>query len=112
VVLDTFRWSGGNTSLDAFASATPVVTLEGRFMRGRQTAAMLRLMELGELVAAGPEEYIQTALGVAADGARQAELRRAIAERRRALFGRADCLAAFQEALLAVGAARADIIFG
>ena len=42
-MLDTQRWSGGNTSLDALAAGLPIVTLPGRFMRGRQSAAMLSL---------------------------------------------------------------------
>ena len=40
-MLDTLRWSGGNTSLDALAAGLPIVTLPGRFMRGRQSAGML-----------------------------------------------------------------------
>ena len=52
VMLDTLRWSGGNTSLDALACGLPLVTLPGRFMRGRQSAGMLELMGIHELVAA------------------------------------------------------------
>ena len=55
VMIDTLRWSGGNTTLDALASALPVVTLEGRFMRGRQTAAMLRILGIEELIARDQE---------------------------------------------------------
>jgi hypothetical protein len=40
-MLDSVRWSGGNTSLDAIACALPVVTLPGAYMRARQSAAML-----------------------------------------------------------------------
>ncbi len=59
LVLDTLRWSGGNTSLDALACAVPIVTLPGRFMRGRQSAAMLRLMGVDELVAADADDYVR-----------------------------------------------------
>ena len=41
LMLDSARWSGGNTSLDAIACALPVVTVPGRTMRARQSAAML-----------------------------------------------------------------------
>jgi CRISPR-associated protein Csy1 len=99
VVLDTVRWSGGNTSLDAFAAATPVVALPGRFMRGRQTAAMLNLMGLDSLVATGPEDYVSRAI----DAARQPELRDAIRKARGALFGRPEPVAALAQALLAWG---------
>jgi CRISPR-associated protein Csy1 len=103
VVLDTTRWSGGNTSMDAFAAAVPVVTLEGRFMRARQTAAMLRMVGLEELVAHDADEYVRLALDVARDRERNAALREAIRGRRAQLFDRGDCFQAFQDALLAVG---------
>jgi predicted O-linked N-acetylglucosamine transferase (SPINDLY family) len=104
VVLDTARWSGGNTSMDAFAAGVPVVTLPGRFMRGRQTGAMMEMLGLGELCAAGPAEYVQLALDIARDRDRNAALRRAILERRESLFNRRECAVAFQDALLRVGA--------
>ncbi|MGZ5079735.1 MAG: O-linked N-acetylglucosamine transferase, SPINDLY family protein [Usitatibacter sp.] len=104
VVLDTVRWSGGNTSIDAFAAGVPVVTLPGRFMRGRQTAGMLEMMDLRELIASDPADYVRIAVGVARDRERNAALRRAIAERREVLFDRPEPVAAFSEALLTVGA--------
>jgi protein O-GlcNAc transferase len=104
VVLDTLRWSGGNTSMDAFAAGVPVVTLPGRFMRGRQTSAMLEMLQLGELCAASRDDYAALALGVARDRERNAALRRAIVERRATLFDRRECAQAFQEALLRIGA--------
>ena len=38
VMLDTHPFSGGNTSYEAFAFATPIVTLPAEYMRGRVTA--------------------------------------------------------------------------
>jgi CRISPR-associated protein Csy1 len=104
VVLDTVRWSGGNTSIDAFASGVPVVTLPGRFMRGRQTAGMLGLMQLPELVTATPADYVRVAVEVASDRDRNAMLRVAIAERRAVLFDRPETVQAFGDALLRLGA--------
>ena len=104
VVLDTVRWSGGNTSLDAFAAGTPVVALPGRFMRGRQTAAMLAAMGLGTLVAGSPAEYVRIALETARDRDRNAALREAIARERGVLFDRPEPVAALGEALLAAAA--------
>lgn len=101
VVLDTVRWSGGNTSLDAFSAGTPVVTHEGRFMRGRQTAGMLRLMGLAELIAGRPEDLARLAVEVARDGELNRVLRASIAERRALLFDRPEPVAAFADALLA-----------
>jgi protein O-GlcNAc transferase len=104
VVLDTPRWSGGNTSLDAFAAGAPVVALPGRFMRGRQTAGMLRLMGLEELVASNATDYVRIAREVAGDPGRNAALREAIGARREALFDRPEPVEAFAAALLRIGA--------
>ena len=99
IVLDTVRFSGGNTSLDTFAAAVPVVSLEGRFMRGRQTAAMLSMMGLRRLVARDADEYVRLAVEVARDRDLQASIRAAIAVGREALFGRPEPVAAFADAL-------------
>jgi protein O-GlcNAc transferase len=57
-MVDTLRWSGGNTSLDALACGLPVVTLPGEFMRGRQSAGMLSMMQVPELIAADRSDFI------------------------------------------------------
>ena len=106
VVLDTVRWSGGNTSIDAFAAGAPVVTLPGRFMRGRQTAGMLELMGMPELVASSAADYVARAVEVATDSDRNAAMRRAIVERRHVLFDQPAPVAAFAEALLQLGSGR------
>ena len=104
VVLDTARWSGGNTSIDAFAAGVPVVTLPGRFMRGRQTAGMLELMQVPELVTADAAAYVRLAVEVASDADRNAALRSAIRERRGVLFDRPEPVRAFGDALLEIAA--------
>lgn len=102
VVVDTLHWSGGNTSLDALASGTPIVTLPGRFMRGRQTAAMLGMAGLPELVAASPEDYVRIAVEAARDPGQNAHLREQVLAGREALFERREPIAALEEALLLV----------
>ena len=98
-MLDTLRWSGGNTSLDALAAGLPIVTLPGRFMRGRQSAAMLSLAGLSELVARDLDDYVRIAARLAGEG----EWRNAIAARLRRgtdwLFDEATPVAAFAAAL-------------
>lgn len=74
LMLDTVHWSGGNTSLDALACHLPIVTLPGALMRGRQSAAMLRLAGVPELVADSSEHYIEIALRLLADRAWREEL--------------------------------------
>lgn len=77
IMLDTLHWSGGNTSLDALACHLPIVTLPGEFMRGRQSAAMLDLAGIGELVAKDADQYAELVESVLAEP----ERRKYIAER-------------------------------
>jgi protein O-GlcNAc transferase len=74
-MLDTLHWSGGNTSLDALACGLPIVTLPGAFMRGRQSAGMLSLVGVPELVAADRAGYLALAARLSGDAPWRAELR-------------------------------------
>ena len=65
VMLDNLHWSGGNTSLDALHMGLPVVTWPGEFMRGRQSAAMLRRLDCADLVVANPQKLAETAVNLA-----------------------------------------------
>jgi len=59
VSLDPPDWSGGNTTIVALASGTPVVTLPGAYMRGRHSLAFNHLANLGRLVAADEADFVQ-----------------------------------------------------
>jgi predicted O-linked N-acetylglucosamine transferase (SPINDLY family) len=78
-MLDTQQWSGGNTSLDAVAAGLPIVALPGRFMRGRQSAAMLRMVGAAELIAADADDYVRIAARLAVDSTWRAEIGKRIA---------------------------------
>jgi predicted O-linked N-acetylglucosamine transferase (SPINDLY family) len=103
VMLDSLHWSGGNTSLDAFAAALPVVTLPGRLMRGRQTLAMLRAMGLDDRLAALNEhDYVRRAVEIATDQALAHDVRESIVARRSVLFGDRRPLEAMQSHYMSV----------
>ncbi len=86
VMLDTLYWSGGNTSLDALACGLPMVTLPGRFMRGRQSTGMLGLMGIDELVAGDEDAYVRIVARVAGDATWRASLAERIRAARGAIF--------------------------
>jgi CRISPR-associated protein Csy1 len=86
VMLDTTRWSGGNTTLDALAAGLPVVARRGRFMRGRQSAGMLEIIGLPELIAGNDEDYAAIALRLGRDRAWRDDLSRRIVAARGRLF--------------------------
>lgn len=98
VMLDTLRWSGGNTSLDALAMGLPVVTLPGKLMRGRQSLGMLRMMGLDDaLVARDEDDYVERAVAIAGDADRRAALSRSILAARERIFDRNEPLEAFAD---------------
>lgn len=86
VFLDTIGFSGFNTAMQAVECALPIVTREGRFLRGRLASGILKQIGLHELVAQSEEDYITLAVKLVRD----AEYREHIGERmeasRRVLF--------------------------
>lgn len=86
LVLDTMDFSGGITTLDALWQERPWLTLPGECMRGRQSYAMLQLLQLPELIATTTEDYVQRTVALAADSDQRAALSARIAERKHALF--------------------------
>jgi CRISPR-associated protein Csy1 len=99
VMLDTLHWSGGRTSLDALAAGLPIVTLPGKFMRGRQSAAMLRAVGVEELITRDAHEYVGLALRIAADRAYRETLALRIRGGLPRLVGRSEPIDALAEAL-------------
>ncbi len=85
-MLDTIGFSGFNTAMQAVESALPIVTIEGRFMRGRLASGILRRMGLHELVAPSTEEYATIAARLARDGEYRKSVRRRIEAARHVLF--------------------------
>ena len=68
-------------------------------MRGRQSAAMLRLMHIDELIARDLEDYVSIASRLAGDPVWRGELSQRIAERRVDVFDDPAPPAAFAAAL-------------
>lgn len=87
VVLDTPHYCGGANSLyDALAVAAPLVTLPGRFHRGRYTAAICGLLDLPECVALSGQDYVERAVQLASERDLRAAVRQKIRDRRGVLF--------------------------
>jgi tetratricopeptide (TPR) repeat protein len=101
-MLDSLHWSGGNTSIDALACGLPLLTCPGKLMRGRQSAAMLRLIGLETLVQDSPQGLAQAAMALARDAGQRETLRAEISQRSGVLFEREDVLAALPEVVSAI----------
>lgn len=65
VMLDTHPFGGGNTSYEALAFGTPVITWPGEFMRGRVTLGCYRKMGFDHCVASSADEYVEKAVRIA-----------------------------------------------
>ena len=66
-LLDIPTFSGGNTSLEAFAMGAPIVTWPQDFVRGRLTAGLYKQMGLSDLIATDANSYLKLALQLALD---------------------------------------------
>jgi protein O-GlcNAc transferase len=109
VLLDPFHFGSGITLYETIHTGTPVVTLEGRFLRSRFVAAAYRLIEVeGPPVAATPAEYVEVAVALMQDPQRRELLRQEIAAKAKArLYDRLDYVRGFEDfALAAVAQAR------
>jgi protein O-GlcNAc transferase len=67
VSLDTRPFGGGNTSWQAIAAGTPIVTWPGRYLRGRYTQALYRLAGMEDTIVDSADAYIAMALRLAQD---------------------------------------------
>jgi predicted O-linked N-acetylglucosamine transferase (SPINDLY family) len=73
--LDTFPYTGCNTTCDSLWMGVPVVTLAGQTCMARQGASPLAHLGLHDLVCETPEAYVETAVKLAGDLPRLTELR-------------------------------------
>jgi len=102
VFLDTIGFSGFNTAMQAVESGLPIVTREGRFMRGRFASGILKRMGLAELVAESESAYVETAVKLVRDNAYRQDVRRRIEAGRDMLYDDPAPVRALEEFLLKV----------
>jgi uncharacterized protein (TIGR03032 family) len=96
VVLDPYPFCGGNSSYEALAVGTPVVTYPSPYLRGRLTDAMYRRMEWMDLVASSPAHYIQLAAELGRDQVRNRSARETIRSRAGILFNNNEDILAWE----------------
>jgi protein O-GlcNAc transferase len=102
VLLDTIGFSGYNTAVQAFECGLPLVTLEGRFLRGRLASGVLRRMDLTELVVESKADYVDLVVRLVTDHDYQAHMRDEIERRRSVLFDDQSAMGPFQDFLESV----------
>lgn len=81
IILDSFPYNGGTTTLDAILMGVPVVTLAGERSVSRGGVSILSNIGLTDLIAATPDDYVRIAQDLARDPARLGELRATLRQR-------------------------------
>jgi predicted O-linked N-acetylglucosamine transferase (SPINDLY family) len=102
VLLDTIGFSGYNTAVQAIECGLPLVTREGRFLRGRLASGVLRRMDLRELIVQTKADYVNLVVRLATDLLYQANIRHEIEQRRSILFDDQSTMGPFQDFLESV----------
>ncbi len=96
VFLDTFTWSGGNTSLEAIACNLPIVTCPGEFMRGRHADSFLKMIGVTETIAQTEAEYIDIAVKLGLDPQWRQHISEKMRDRQDLLFDDQTCVKALE----------------
>ncbi|MBH8556284.1 O-linked N-acetylglucosamine transferase, SPINDLY family protein [Nostocaceae cyanobacterium CENA357] len=92
VYLDTFTWSGGNTTLEAIACNLPVVTCPGEFMRGRHSDSFLKMLGVTDTIAKNEAEYIEIAVKLGLNPVLRQDISERISQRHDRLFDDQVCV--------------------
>ncbi len=99
VVLDSIGWSGCNSVLESLVHNIPIVTLAGEMMRGRHSAAILEMMDIGETTAQNVDAYVSIAGLLGRDVTKRAELSAKIASHKHRVYRDRRCVAALEDFL-------------
>lgn len=96
VLLDPAWFGGGNTSMEAFAIGTPIITWPGPFARGRVTAACYALMSIEDGVVPSLDAYAERAVAIAHDPAWREAIRQRILARSHVLYDNMEAVREFE----------------
>ncbi len=103
-LLDTIGWSGGKSTLDCLAHGAPIVTLPGRFLRGRHSAAILTRLGVTDTIAESVDAYVAIAARLGLDPDWRADLCCRMAANRHRAFDDRSCVAALEAFLIEAAA--------
>ncbi len=96
VYLDTFCWSGGNTTLEAIACNLPIVTCPSEFMRGRHSYSFLKMLGVTDTIAQNEAEYIEMAVKLGLDPMWRDKIAQHMSQKHVHLFDDKACVAGLE----------------
>ena len=106
VFLDTIGFSGFNTAMQAVECGLPIVTREGRFMRGRLASGILKRMGLSDLVAQTEADYVALAVRLVQDRGYHKQVSGRLEASRHVLFNDMAAIRALEDFLVDVAGGR------
>ena len=84
--LDTIGFSGFNTAMQAINCNLPIITIEGKFMRGRLASSILRSLSLDPFICKTVTEYIDLTVALIENKSMLASFKDGIHKSKRILF--------------------------
>jgi protein O-GlcNAc transferase len=99
IVLGSIGWSGFNSTLEGLTYARPIVTMAGGLMRGRHTAAVLKMIGVTETATETVDDYVAAAVPLARDTAWRTAMRNKMETNKRRLYRDRACITAFKDFL-------------
>ncbi len=96
VFLDSIGWSGCNSALESLPHNLPIVAMNGAFMRGRHSAAILRLMGVTDTIAETVDDYVAIAARLANAPAYRQTLKQRVADNKHKIYRDRDCITALE----------------
>ena len=102
IFLDTFTWSGDNTTRLAVNCDLPIVTCPGEFMRGRHSYGILKMIEVEETIASTEEEYIKISIELGKNSQWRTTVQEKIRKNKYKLFHDWECINSLETFLLNV----------
>ena len=100
--LDTMGFSGFNTAMQAIACDLPIVSLEGKYMRGRLASAIMRRLKLDTLVAMTNIEYADIVVALIQNRELLKSYKTIISDSKKHLFNNGKSIGALEAFLIKV----------
>ena len=102
VALDPLYFGSGNTMYESFSLGLPIVTMPGKFMRGRAVYGAYQQMGISDLIANSPEDYVNLVTKLVGDDKLREKMRDKINSHSHQLFSAADVIDEFSELFLSI----------
>ena len=99
IYLDSIGWSGCNSTFEAIANDLPIVTFPGDLMRGRHSAAILKMMGLTETISDSLDDYIKMAINLGQNSELRRQISEKIAANKRRIYDDRKCITALENFL-------------